>query len=681
MDNKVLVVKEFNKDCLAEDWFFEINQKLHFGLYSMCDNNDQINLAKIFGVSPILDTIKNIDIVLCHEEKEKCFIAAVMKNATIYSNQYDVNWRWGGFNAECISDNAFLIPAEQRKEVILKDKYFWGTSTKISKYAKDICIPQNCIKKDTTDIDNRLLQAKTYDELLNISIDYDDIFHWYDKSFEIWNNEFENNKHDEKIIYQYALSNMDCCKYDKARILFEKIFNKEKDDDFFLSRLAILYYIKFNNSGAKNVADMIKDRSLLDDWGYPYEDIAAKAPIHINVDTVLENSYIKHKINLGIMDMPLPDIISTKSGIKRYMDPIRNKGIPVTKEETVRQKVLRYLLDELKIPKELIVSEDHLAHYEKDATIRADITVRENDKTLLIVECKEPNVSLDGEPVRQIFGYNDILKSKYLLLTNGAESYIFQRNDMGGYDSIMTLPDYNEIKSGVNIAPIFFKKSELKRPSVAEMRNHNIITQYKNDGMYVGVNTPDEKVPFILNLLWAFLDTNNTAENISGYGICIEKDYLTSDMELTNVSGGRFPGRYRQFLVRDRFGEQLIISFAVLGNFAESTTKGGYTSLVCGVDRTSHSIARLELRLDASIKEFMTKTVLFHSGIRSRKKAQTTIDYIYSICPKLIKNNLVWLGEFSNYKLICMNDKNVQDFLLRLIAYVLLRDEMSQKGI
>lgn len=681
MNNAVLIIKEFNNECLAEDYFFEINQKVHFGLFSIEDDDGSIDLVKIFGVSPILDTVKDLTILICHEEKGKCFATAVMKNAILFKKQYNLNWRFGDFNAECISDDAFLIPPKQRKEIKIKGKYFFGTNTSINKYIKDICVLKNCVKKDTTNIDNRLCHAKTYDELVEITIKYDEEFFWYNKSLEIWEQEYKKNKNDINTIYQYAISNMDCCNYEKARILFEKIFDQMKNDDYYLSRLAVLYYIKNYNLGAKNVADMIKDRALLDEWGYSYETITSEAPIHINVDTVIGNSYVKHKINLGIMDMPLPDVITTKSGIKRYMDPIRNKGIPVTKEETIRQKVLRYLLDVLLIPKKLIVSEDHMAHYEKDAAIRADITVRENNKTLLIVECKEPNVTLDGEPVRQLFGYNDILKSKYLLLTNGADSYIFQKNESGSYDSIMKLPDYNEMITGINIQPIPFKKSVLSRPSVAEMKNPDIIKQYKNDGMYVGVNTPDEKVPFILNLLWCFLDTGYKAENISGYGVQIVKDYLTADMELTNVSGGRFPGRYRQFLVKDRFGDHVIVSFAVLGNYAESKTKGGYTSLVCGVDRTSHSIARLELRMDASIEKYRNKTILFHNGIRSRKRAQTTIDYIYGIYPELIKNNLVWLGEFDNNKLICMKDANVQDYILRLISYLLLRDEMSQNKL
>ena len=159
------------------------------------------------------------------------------------------------------------------------------------------------------------------------------------------------------------------------------------------------------------------------------------------------------------------------------------------------------------------------------------------------------------------------------------------------------------------------------------------------------------------------------------------QDLGLTDMTLTNASGGKFPGRYRHFVVRDRNGDDCLLSFAVLGTYAESKTKGGYTSLVCGVDRSSQPIARLELRVDACCNIGRHSTYLFHNGIRSRKKCKTTIDYVSSICDALVKDNMIELGYFPNDKLIKTNDENVQDFIARLCAYTLLRDEMSRKGI
>ena len=68
------------------------------------------------------------------------------------------------------------------------------------------------------------------------------------------------------------------------------------------------------------------------------------------------------------------------------------------------------------------------AHIKEGDTV-ADFTMGNGNDTLLIVECKEPNVPIDGEPIKQLFGYNEIMKSKYLLLTNGDDSYVFQRSE------------------------------------------------------------------------------------------------------------------------------------------------------------------------------------------------------------------------------------------------------------
>ena len=52
-----------------------------------------------------------------------------------------------------------------------------------------------------------------------------------------------------------------------------------------------------------------------------------------------------------------------RNGRDCYLDPIRQRLIFITPEETVRQKVIAYLIDVLKVPPEVIAVEDHLSHY------------------------------------------------------------------------------------------------------------------------------------------------------------------------------------------------------------------------------------------------------------------------------------------------------------------------------
>lgn len=680
MNEQILVLNEFEADENIEEVFYDLDGIVIEDILSIKREDGTLPLDEMFGVSNIIDTVKANGVLLCKKlPKGKYETIAYMRNIIWHTKPYYYNWEFNSYNLECAADDAFLIPKSDRIVFESFSGYKFDNSTKMENYVEKISRKENCIKVDTAEIDKKACNATTYKELFDITLEYD-AAHQYKKSLALWEKEYNRDRDNPDTIYQYALSNMDCNNRKIARRLLESIFEIRKNDDHYLSRLAVLYFIDSYHSNAKNILDLIKDREYLEDWGYPYDHIMSYAPVRFDTDNVLGNNLTKHKINLGITEMPLPEVIEN-GDVRRYIDPIRKKGINATKEEKIRQQVIRYLLDVCKIPEKLIVSEDHMAHYEKTATIRADITVRDGNNTLLIVECKEPDVAIDGEPIKQLFGYNEIMKSKYLLLTNGEDSYIFQRTAGDSYESIMFLPSYEVMNSEKTVETMNFNKTVVKRPSVSEMQSQIVINQYRNDGMYLGVNTRDEIAPFALNLMWGFVDNKYTIKSKKAYGIEIVKDLGLADMTLTNASGGKFPGRYRQFLVKDRNGDDCILSFAVLGTYAESKTKGGYTSLVCGVDRSSQSIARLELRVDACCDIGRRSTYLFHNGVRSRKKCQTTIDYVSSICDLLVKDNMIELGHFPNDKLIKIDDENVQDFIARLCAYTLLRDEMSRKGL
>ena len=61
------------------------------------------------------------------------------------------------------------------------------------------------------------------------------------------------------------------------------------------------------------------------------------------------------------VELKLPPIYH-RNGKDCYLDPIRQKLIYITPEETVRQKVISYLTDTLKVPSDMIVLEQHLSH-------------------------------------------------------------------------------------------------------------------------------------------------------------------------------------------------------------------------------------------------------------------------------------------------------------------------------
>lgn len=126
-------------------------------------------------------------------------------------------------------------------------------------------------------------------------------------------------------------------------------------------------------------------------------------------------------------------------------DPVRKKSVPATPEEAVRQAVLRYLIDTLKVPINLIGVEFSLAALEPGNFRRVDIVVwRPGPGQLspwLLVETKEPRVRIDDEVAFQAAGYLKSIPCRFVMLSNGADTRYLERYE-GGYRLAAGLPFY-----------------------------------------------------------------------------------------------------------------------------------------------------------------------------------------------------------------------------------------------
>ena len=677
--NNVFVIKDLQANEDIENFICDMDGKAYFDATHITNDNSDICLEDYFDVSPLITVIKDVTVLICQETtKDKCVVVGCMKNAEVLRKHVNYDWLNCRKQIICDATDAYIVPKNKRNRFYSLKDYTFDASNDVYNYIREICSEENCVSFDASALDKKLANAKTFEELQEVSTSFDENFQ-HKRALAIWEKEYKKNPNNIDTILMLADSYMDSYKTKEAVHLYLRVFESIKEDDFYLSKLAICYFIDGYHMEMKNILELIKDRHFLEDWMYDYDYLMQSAPLIINGDEVAGNKFVKHKIDLGFTTMPLPEVVKYGGG-KKYYDPIRKKGIPVTPEETIRQQVLRYLLDVCHIPEKNIASEDSMAHYEKNATIRADITVRNGNDTLLIIECKAPQITIEGEPVRQLFGYNNIMKSKFLCVTNGKDSFVFQRNNEGKYDAILSIPEFKVMLDG-ELPVANFSVIELKRPSIKEINSKKLIEQYRHDGMYLGVNTKNDVAPHILNLLWTFFDTENKVENISGYGIKIKRDNGLVDTKVTNASGGSFPGTYRQFLVEDTEEKELLVYYAVLGTWAKSEKSGGYTSLICGINRANLPIARLEMRLDVCIKEETEHIRIFHNGVRSQKKTQDTIDYVDSVCGELIENNIVQLGVFKRDRLLYCSDEEVQDFILRLTAYLIIRDDMSKKKL
>lgn len=111
-------------------------------------------------------------------------------------------------------------------------------------------------------------------------------------------------------------------------------------------------------------------------------------------------------------------------------DPLRRKSVRNTPEEQVRQWFISVLHEGMGVPEHMMGSEVALKHGAKE--YRADIVVYDRSAMpVMIVECKRPEVTLDQEVVDQALRYNKELDVKYIAITNGPKTFIFERTAEG----------------------------------------------------------------------------------------------------------------------------------------------------------------------------------------------------------------------------------------------------------
>lgn len=124
-------------------------------------------------------------------------------------------------------------------------------------------------------------------------------------------------------------------------------------------------------------------------------------------------------------------------------DPLRKKEVALTPEERVRQWCVGVLNGDFGVPMHMMMSEAGFRLGDKQ--FRADILVYDRcARPVLVVECKRPEVELTAEVLDQAIRYNMVLNVKYMIITNGAGTYVFRKEE-GRFTAVGTLPRYEEM--------------------------------------------------------------------------------------------------------------------------------------------------------------------------------------------------------------------------------------------
>lgn len=126
-------------------------------------------------------------------------------------------------------------------------------------------------------------------------------------------------------------------------------------------------------------------------------------------------------------------------------DVYRKKSLILTPEEWVRQNILRYLVEEKNFPAALISSEAGLKINTLSRRYDALIYDRKG-KPLLLIECKAPKVSVNQAVFDQVGAYNQTIKAKYILVTNGLKHFCCRHDESNGkFEFLGEIPIFDNI--------------------------------------------------------------------------------------------------------------------------------------------------------------------------------------------------------------------------------------------
>lgn len=365
-----------------------------------------------------------------------------------------------------------------------------------------------------------------------------------------------------------------------------------------------------------------------------------------------------------------------------YLDPVRKKLIYITPEETVRQKVISFLIDKLDVPADMISVESHLSHYGVKSKRRADIIVHAYDEAdvlypIAIVECKAPGIILGNKAAEQVADYCNALGCDYAMLVNDQEVFTYHYDEAHNeYIQIEGMPKYDEmIKGGyIEYSPgdfpdriaheeisVYLKENlDEYDPNISDQTDHALACAAFN--LFEGLLDPRHRMP---------VGNYSTFRLIEDYGV--------RTLSYGNASGGIFNGLYRSFII-DVSGSTEIVSIGMSTYATEAHPDVVKTSLNVAIDNERESHHSLQLILDDNVAIDGKRITFNHHGKigvsnRGSGKVSELRELVYAKRPQIVVGKSFCLGSLIDDREWHLDDPAVISLIENLISYALIRDE------
>ena len=384
---------------------------------------------------------------------------------------------------------------------------------------------------------------------------------------------------------------------------------------------------------------------------------------------------------LAFKDIPTPEkILHNKS--YHYLDDIRGKYVPATPEEEVRQRVIYYLLDVLKVPPEAIRVEYLLSKSILNNNTRADIVINKYDdkkkkwKALCVIECKAPDVLVGDAAIDQAMGYAKALSADYVVVVNGVHSYcwLYNKENKNYTDCLVALPTYENM---IDYKVVYAEEyGPIKRLEYEELEKGEEL--YVNELGSLGRGKHPDHLPFITNLYECLMfDNSEMPGGIKKY-YTLWGDYGIRLLHVGNSSGGYYDGEYRTFIIEYN-NEEFMVSFSIMG------TASGYNTLLVVLNKDGKEHASLEYNLN----QLERRGNAFHfvhngriaCGAYGAGKAEEVKYLVRKEAPFLIKGDKIDLGWVRNERLLTLRNPEIHSLIDNLIIYALIRDKYREMFI
>ena len=350
----------------------------------------------------------------------------------------------------------------------------------------------------------------------------------------------------------------------------------------------------------------------------------------------------------------------------KYFDIIRNIFVNITPEETVRQKMIYFLIDNMNVNIDKIQVEDHLLHWNiKDFNGRMDIVLTYNDnddkKVLAVIECKKEDIFIESmQFFEQAENYANLVESKYVILVNGTNIQIYYK-ESDKFSPIQGILKYEDM---INNVHSYIEEKPFKRLKYELYYHYGFLKSQKWFNSIIGYITKLELVPCIANFDDCLWDYDKKLKYVKSKNFSLIDDLGIRYRQYYNSN--MTSGYYRIFILQNNKTKiKFLTGFSIISNGRSHLSIMYYDGI----------IDKISIQMD--LNKFLTvdsknKTAMFTNNGSINRKGKLREDFIKYIKYKnsdLVKNDEIYFGKIDYSLNLTMENEDVVNLISNMVEY------------